>query len=288
VFAVQDEIASAIAATFQVRLPGTAAALSNPNLAPPAAPPTRDVVAYDHFLKGRYLWNRRRLHESIEELEAAVARDPDFHEAYTALSEAWAVWGFYGGIPTWEAWARARAAAERAEELAPGDAAVPLCFGVLEHYYGWSSAREERFFNLAVERNPANAEPYFWLALCVGVSGRLDEGLAYAREAARLEPHSANGRAASGWPLLMARRYEEAAAELSAAVSLGGSPFALWSYGLALSAVGRHDDAVAAHRAAVELTGGRYTYYVALLAGALALGGKRDDARAAGRARRAQ
>jgi len=280
VFAVQDEIASAIAATFQVRLPGTAAALSNPNLAPPAAPPTRDVAAYDHFLKGRYLWNRRRLHESIAELEAAVARDPDFHEAYTALSEAWAVCGFYGGIPTWEAWARARAAAERAEELAPGDAAVPLCFGVLEHYYGWSSAREERFFNLAVERNPANAESYFWLALCVGVSGRLDEGLAYAREAARLEPHSANGRAASGWPLLMARRYEEAAAELSAAVSLGDSPFALWSYGLALSALGRHDDAVAAHRAAVELTGGRYTYYVALLAGALALGGKRDEARA--------
>jgi len=280
VFAVQDEIARAIAATFQARLPGTAAALSNPNLAaPPVVPRTHDVAAYDHLLKGRYLWNRRRLHESVTELEIAVTRDPDFHEAHTALSEAWAVWGFYGGIPTWEAWARARAAVERAEELAPGDAAVPLCFGVIEHYYGWSSAHAERFFNLAVERNPANAEPYFWLGLCVGVSGRLDEGLAYAREAARLEPHSANGRAAIGWPLLMARRYDEAAAELAAAVALGDSPFALWSYGMVLSTLGRHDDAVAAHRTAVELTGGRYTHYVALLAGALALGGKRDEAR---------
>jgi len=280
VFAVQDEIARAIAATFQARLPGTAAALSSPNLAPPPATPrTRDVAAYDHLLKGRYLWHRRRFHESIAELDAAVARDPDFHEAHTALAEAWALWGFYGGVPTWEAWARGRVGAERAEELAPGDAAVPLCFGVLEYYYGWSSARAERFFNLAVERNPANAEPYFWLALCVGISGRLEEGLAYANEGTRLEPHSPNSRAATGWPLLMARRYDEAAVELAAAVALGDSPFALWSYGTTLSALGRHEDAIAAHRTAVELTGGRYTHYVALLAGALAQGGRSDEAR---------
>jgi serine/threonine protein kinase/tetratricopeptide (TPR) repeat protein len=283
VFAVQDEIARAIAATFKARLPGTAAALSgsNPSISVPTAPPkTRDVAAYDHYLKGRYLWNRRRLHESITELEAAAEHDDEFHEVHTALSEAWAVWGFYGGIPTWEAWSRGRLAAERAEELAPGDAAVPLCFGVLEYYYGWSSARAERFFSLAVERHPANAEPYFWLALCVGISGRLEEGLAYADEAVRLEPHSPNSRAAVGWPLLMARRYGDAARELAAAVALGESPFALWSYGIALSALGRHEEAAGAHRAAVDVTGGRYSHYLALLGASLALGGKDDEARA--------
>jgi TolB-like protein len=279
VFAVQDEIARAIAATFQARLPGTAAALSSPSLAPQALPRTRDVAAYDHLLKGRYLWHRRRFHDSIAELDGAAARDPDFHEVHTALSEAWAVWGFYGGIPTWEAWARGRMSAERAEELAPDDASVSLCFGVLEYYYGWSSARAERFFNRAIERNPANAEPYFWLALCVGVPGRLEEGLAYAREATRLEPHSPNARTAVGWPLLMARRYDEGAAELAAAVALGDAPFALWSYGTALSTLGRHEEAIAAHRSAVELTGGRYSHYVALLAGALAQGGRSDEAR---------
>jgi len=282
VFAVQDELARAIAATFTSRSSGSHAVSSNPAQSPPAkivAPATRDVAAYDRFLKGRYFWNRRRMHEAIAELEAAVERDPEFDEAYVALSEVWAARGFYGGIPTWEAWARGRAAAERAEELAPDSASVPLCLGVLEHYYGWNTVREERLLRLAIARNPTSAEAYFWLALCVGNAGRLEEGLALAREGVRLEPHSPNNRAAVAWPLVTAQRYEEAAAELAAAVALGDSPFALWSSGVVLSALGRHDQAIAVHRQAVQLTGGHYSYYVALLASALAEGGRVDEAR---------
>ena len=190
------------------------------------------------------------------------------------------MWGFYGGVPTWETWARGRAAAERAEELAPDTASVPICLGVLEHYYGWNTEREERFFQLAIARNPANAEPHFWLAICLGLGGRVEEALVCAREAVRLEPHSANNRAVAGWPLIMGGRYEEGAAELAAAVAVGDSPFALWSYGTALSALGRKEEAIAAHRSAVKLAGGRYTYYAALLANALAVGGRVDEARA--------
>jgi serine/threonine protein kinase/tetratricopeptide (TPR) repeat protein len=282
VFAVQDELARAIAAMFTSRSSSQVAVRSsgaNPQPAKLVAPATRDVAAYDRYLKGRYFWNRRRLHESVAELEAAIERDPDFEDAHTALSEAWAVWGFYGGIPAWEAWARGRAAAERAEELAPDSASVPLCLGVLEHYYGWSTAREEEYFRLAIARNPTSAEAHFWLPLCIGPSGRLEEGLAVAREGVRLEPHSPNNRAAVAWPFIMARRYEEAAAELAAAVALGDSPFALWSNGLTLSALGRHEHAIAAYRAAVQLTGGRYSHYTALLANALAQGGNVDEAR---------
>jgi serine/threonine-protein kinase len=282
VFSVQDEIARAIASTFRSRLSGASNVFSgsNPDVAAKLAPPrTPDVAAYDRYLKGRYFWNRRRLHESIAELEAAVERDPDFEEAYTALAEAWAVLGFYGGVPTWESWARARAAAERAEELAPDTSSVLLCQGVLEYYYGWNSARSERHLRLAIARDPTVAESYFWLALCLGLSGRCEEALECAREGVRLEPHSPNNRAAVAWPMLTIGRYEEAAVELAAAVSLGDSPFALWSYGMALSALGRHDDAIAAHKTAVDLTGGRYSYYIALLAAALALGGRTDEAR---------
>lgn len=284
IFAVQDELARAIAGTLRTRIRKSGAGSSPGIDTPPpgnlVAPSTQDVIAYDRFLKGRYFWNRRRLREAIAELESAVERDPNFDEAYTALAEAWAAWGFYGGIPSWESWARARAAAERAEEVAPEAASVSLCLGVLEHYYGWNSAREERLFRLAVARNPASAEAHFWLALCLGCSGYVDEGVEIAREGVRLEPHSANNRAAVGWPLLMAGRCDEAVAELAAAADLGGSPFALWSYGTALSAAGRDDDAVAAHRDAVALAGEDYSYYKALLGNALARAGRHEEARA--------
>lgn len=157
---------------------------------------------------------------------------------------------------------------------------MPLSQGVLEHYYGWNTAREERLFRLAIERNPASAEAYFWLSLCVGVAGEIEEGLAAAREAARLEPHSGNLRTVAGWPWMIAREYEKAAVEFAAAIALGDSPFALWSSGLALTALGRHDEAIAAHRKAGEVTGGRYTHYSALLAGALAEAGQTQEARA--------
>ncbi len=281
VFAVQDELARAIAATLRTRLPSST---SSPAASPPpaqlVAPATRDVAAYDRFLKARYLWNRRRLLECIAELEVAVQRDPTFDEAYTALAEAWAARGFYGGIPSWESWARARAAADRAEEIAPQTDFLALCLGVLEHYYGWNNAREEQLVQLAIARNPTSAEAHFWLALCLGCSGRAEEGLAVAREGVRLEPHSVNNRAAVAWPLLTVGRYEEAATELAAAVALGGSPFALWTYGTVLSALGRHEEAIAAHREAVALAGQGYSYYVALLANALAQGGRADEARA--------
>ncbi|MFN2387520.1 MAG: protein kinase [Thermoanaerobaculia bacterium] len=282
VFAVQDEIARAIAATFRPRLLGSAAASGDrldALLSGLVVPGTRNVAAYDRYLKGRYFWNQRRLREAVTELEGAVALDPEFAEAYTALSEGWAVWGFYGGIPTWEAWARGRAAADRAEELSPDSASVLLSQGVLEHYYGWNTAREERLFRLAIERNPAGAEAYFWLALCVGVAGRVEEGVSAAHEGARLEPHSGNIRAAVGWPWLVTERFEEAAGEFAAAVALGDAPFALWSHGIALTALGRHDEAIAAHRKAGEVTGGRYSHYTALLAGALAEAGQIDEAR---------
>ena len=138
----------------------------------------------------------------------------------------------------------------------------------------------DRIQAISSERNPTGSEAYFWLSLCVGVGGDTEEGLAAAREAARLEPHSGNIRTVAGWPWLVAKEYEKAAAEFASAVAIDESPFALWSYGLVLTALGRHDEAIAAHRKAGEVTGGRYSHYSALLAGALAEAGETQEARA--------
>jgi tetratricopeptide (TPR) repeat protein len=156
---------------------------------------------------------------------------------------------------------------------------VSLCFGVLDYYYGWNCAHAERYLRLAIERDSTSADAHFWLALCLGVVGRVDESLAVAREGLRLEPHSPNNRAAAAWPLIMVGRFEEATVETAAAITLGDSPFALWTHGMVLSALGRHAEAIAVHREAVELTGGRYSYYTALLAHTFAHDGDVDEAR---------
>ena len=274
VFAVQDEIARSIAETLEPRLTGGRAAELPERT-------TRDVEAYDLFLKGRHFWKPRRMRQAIECFEAAVARDPKYSEAYTALAESYSVWGFYGGISSWEAYARARAAAERAQELTPDSAAVHLSLGVIEHYYGWDVAREERELRLALDRDPKLSDASFWLTLCLSVTGRASEALEVGRRLVAREPHSADARAALAWGYAGRRRYAEALPDLEAAVRIGpDAAFALWSLGLAQQQTGAVADAVVTLERAVAVTQREHCYEIALLGGALAAGGRTAEARA--------
>ncbi|MGE5277927.1 MAG: protein kinase domain-containing protein [Acidobacteriota bacterium] len=274
VFAVQDEIARAIVETLKVRLLGSGDH-------PLVAPTTKDVEAYNLYLKGRYFWNRRQTRPAIEQFEAAVARDPDYATAYTGLADSYAVWGFYGGIPTWEAFARARTAAERAQELAPGSAGVHLSLGIIEHYYGWDTGREERELRLAIEQNPRSQEGYFWLTLCLAASGRFDEARETAQRGVEVEPHSANARAVLGWAYVGSRRYAEGLPEFFRAVALDPeAAFPVWCLGYAQQQVGRVDEAIATLERAVALTGREHFFELALYGSALAAGGREAEARA--------
>ncbi len=273
VFAVQDEIARSIAETLEPRLTGGGAA---------ALPerPTRNVEAYDLDLRGRHFWKLRRMRSAIEQFEAAVAKDPGYAAAYTALADSYCIWGFYGGISSREAHARARAAAERAQELTPDGAGVHLSLGVIEHYSGWDTAREEKELMVALARDPRLGDAYFWLTLCLAVSGRTDEALAVARQGVSLEPHSANAHASLAWCDSGVRRFAQAVPEFRKAVELEpNAAFPLWSLGDALQGIGRIEEAVAIFERVVSVTQGEHCFEIALLGEALAAAGRTGEAR---------
>jgi serine/threonine-protein kinase len=89
VFAIQSEIAKAIAKQLQARLsPNEKAAIEKP--------PTTDLAAFDLYTRARTLLlstafsanNVQILHQAIELLNQAVGRDPAFFEAYYQLAYA--------------------------------------------------------------------------------------------------------------------------------------------------------------------------------------------------------
>jgi eukaryotic-like serine/threonine-protein kinase len=272
VFAVQDEIARAIAGKLEPRLVRSSAPL--------VAPGTENVDAYNLYLKGRYYWNLRRPREAIQQFEAAIAADSDYAAAHLGLADSYSVWGFYGGISTWEAYARARVAAERAQELTPDAAEVHLSLGLIEHYFGWNLEKEEREIRLAIEKAPKSADGYFWLGLCLGCSGRVEEATEVSRKAVALEPHSANLQAQYGWCFMYARRFAEAIPELRKAVSLDEKAgFPIWSLGIAYQESGDYEQAIRTFERGVEITQGNHSFYMGLLGGALARAGRSQDAR---------
>ncbi|HET7711474.1 MAG TPA: protein kinase [Thermoanaerobaculia bacterium] len=271
VFAVQDEIAQAIASTFKLRL------AEREGTGP--AGRTQNVEAYDRYLKGRYLLTLRRAPQAIAEFECAIDADPDFVDAHTALADGWAIRGFYGGIPTWEAWARASAAVDEAERIDPDAAGIPLSRAILQHYYGWNTAREEVLCREAIERNPKSAEGWNWLGLCHGLSGRTKEALEETRRATELEPFNANPRASAAFGLIIAGDYENA--ERAASKALEFDPkaaYPLWTRGIALRFLGRHSESIAIFEQLVEASERRLSFYIGLLGGALGDAGERARA----------
>ncbi len=272
VIAVQDEIARAIAETLKVTLLPTEEARL-------AARGTSNLDAYNHYLKGRYHFNRREPPRAIAEFERALSLDPNYVEAHTGMADSFCIYGFYGGVPTLEAFARARTSAERARQLDPDSADAHVSLGLVEHYYGWNFDRFERELRRAIELEPRSAAAYSWLGLNLAFRNRTDEALEVARRAAALEPLSANAQANVAFCSFGARRMEEAAAEFRRALHIDPEAlYPLWALGLTCQILGRHDEAVESMRKAVERSGPEQTYHAALLAGACAAAGRRGEA----------
>jgi serine/threonine-protein kinase len=272
VFEIQDEIALAIAGTLKVRLlAGEEGAIVSRG--------TEDFEAYNHYLKGKYFFNRRVPRQAIAEFERAIARDPAYAPAHTGLADSYCIFGFYGGIPTLDAFGNARAAATKARELDPDSPETHLSLGLVEHYYGWDFEKEEREFRRAIELAPRSAASYSWLGLMVAFMDRTEEALEMARRATQLEPLSPNAQTNVAWCFFAQRQYEEAAREAGRALTLDPEAlYPLWMSGLTLQMLGRFSESVATFEKAVRLTDREQTYYLALLGGGYAAAGRRADA----------
>ena len=119
VFAVQDEIAKRVTEALSVALAGDSG---------PGSIGTTNVAAYDAYLRGKQLVDRREtkaLEEGVALLEKAVAADPEFARAWAKLSAAYRLSAqnvgsmTIGRMPPDQAFALSERAARRAVAAAP-------------------------------------------------------------------------------------------------------------------------------------------------------------------------
>ena len=124
IFAVQSEIAGAVAKQLKVALLGSNG--QSAQLPPMATPSNQNVAAYNALLEGNFFSERRTAadnRKAIGYYEEALRLDPRYALAYAKLSLAEETFASnYAGIATTqkqEAATKARAAAERALQLDP-------------------------------------------------------------------------------------------------------------------------------------------------------------------------
>ena len=215
VFAMRSEITRAIAA-------GLHAKFSDPEKTEVDQLPTRDLAAYDLYLRAREgptLWEneaevRRDSERKIALLNEAVTRDPSFTLAYCELAKAHGRMSFYKAGATAEELSvdhrsLAEVALQKARRLRPdsGELHLAQAFHFLYVTKDLDQARIET--DLARRTLPNNAEVEFMAGRIARRQGRWDEAVRGLERAVTLDPRT------KAYPYTLAetyrllRRYED-------------------------------------------------------------------------------
>lgn len=272
VLAVQEDIARRIVAQLEGTLIPTA---------PRAALAAIDPVAYDRYLRGRFLWHRRGrddLQQAIAHFESAVAREPQVARFWAGLADAFAICGFYDYLPPHEAFEDARRAAARARDLEPRNAAAHATLGYVALYHDWDFPAAEENFRRAIALDSGYSTAYQWYGNLLTAAGRFAEAEAAMQQARLLDPLSLIANAANGWTSYYARAFTTAEAQLQQTVELDSTFHlaSLWR-GMALEALGRYDEMNAAYAQALRHSDGSVLHHAAVARGHALAG---DTARA--------
>lgn len=156
-------------------------------------PVTSDAEAYDLYIRGRYLWNRRgteNLERAAELFRQAIDRDPAFARAWSGLAQTYLVLPTHAPVDPMEVFPRARAAAERALELDPALADPYAVLAGIATEFDRDFAAADRAFRKSIELDPDSAVNRYWYAEFLAARGRTDEAIVQARRAREKDPLS--------------------------------------------------------------------------------------------------
>jgi TolB-like protein len=205
IFAIQDEIASAVVRELEVKLLGKAG---------PKARPT-DTDAYAHFLRGRHyseLASKAGYEQAISELEAALAIDPGFAPAWATLGSVYWSGANNSLINYAEGARRARQYSEKALALDPSLAEPMSLLGYFDVCEGVDVDGGLRRLERGRELEPHNPRILTRLANIATRRGRLEDARRYCDEALRADPLSPLVHAVYGNTSFFSGRLDEAEA----------------------------------------------------------------------------
>jgi len=282
IFAVQSEIAGAVAKQLKVALLGNNGQTAQ--LTTAATPSNQNVEAYNALLQGNFYFNRvtaEDARKAIGYYQEAIRLDPRYALACAKLSiMAVSLGTVYSGIATnerEEALAKARASAKRALELDPNLAEVHSAQGRILELVDFNFAGAEAEYRRALELAPQNSAATANLASLMATLGRLDEAVALAQQAIALDPLRTPSHINLALTFTALGRYDEAEAALRKAIAL--QPQAAYNYTqLAVIQILRGNSSAAVELAKQETDPFWRTYALAL---AHFANGQRSEADAA-------
>lgn len=205
--ATQREIAAEIANKLQLKLSGESERALTKRY-------TDNNDAYQLFLKGRFHFakrNRSDVERSIEYFKQAIALDPNFALAYSALADSYNGMTAYPYMAPKQAVPLAKAAAHRAIQIDSTLAGPHAALANSLACFDWNWKEAEREFQRAIEINPNDAGTHWRYGMFYLMPvGRHEEAIAEGTRSLELEPLDLNHGANLSGLYFYAGRYDEA------------------------------------------------------------------------------
>ena len=207
IFAVQHEIASAVAKALKVKLLGK-------NRDHQIIGGTKNTEAFQAYLLGVHHRNRgeheEALYAAINAFQKAIELDPEYAKAYVGLGYVWGQMAANSFVSYEEGAGNMEAAVAKALELAPDLPEGHLAQGFLLMVYKQDQHGAHKAISTALDLNPGNAEVQIEYSRIKCYQGYHDESISAAQMALNLDPVSLSANHFLGHVLYFARRYREA------------------------------------------------------------------------------
>jgi TolB-like protein/DNA-binding winged helix-turn-helix (wHTH) protein/Flp pilus assembly protein TadD len=204
-------------------------------------------AAYDLYLQGRFYWNQRTeagFRKGVESFNQAIAKDPNFAQAYVGLADCYILLGPNDVMPAKQVYPLAKEAVLKALQLDDTLAEAHASLGFVTLLYDWNPTRAENEFRRAIELDPNYPTAHHWYAYDLAAMNRSDEAIAEIRRAVELDPVSAIVNTDACQILFLARRDDEAIAQCQKTIGLDPQfGQAYWYLGLLYEQKGMFDQA---------------------------------------------
>ncbi|MEJ2514783.1 MAG: tetratricopeptide repeat protein, partial [Gammaproteobacteria bacterium] len=242
VFAIQTDIAEHVADALKVTLLGEDADRMQ-------AGGTDNLDAYNDYLRGVYLINQgsreQATRQAVAAGESALAEDPGYANAWTALGLTMSSMIANGWGPPAENWERLEEAARQAQRLAPELGGGFLLESYLLAYRDFKWDQGVKAIRHAEALEPGNATIVTALALMLRNVAVGEEVFDAARRGVELEPTNLSNRVFMGAVYMLSGRCEEAREVLNNVLARDATfPRARYYLGMCRYLAGDYEDAL--------------------------------------------
>ena len=237
IFAIQDEIASAVVDELRIKLLGEV-----PHV------PEVSADAYAMVLQARHLArerNREVYGDAVTLLKQALEIDRDYAQAWAELGRVYALQSNLDVGSVLELAVLTREASEKALELDPNNVTALISLADVEASVSYDYEQAMRYIDRALEISPSHAETITMKSGYEFIVGNYGKGMEYGRTASVLDPLETIGWLNLAFNAFYAGRYDAAVEAIETTLMLNPDiSGAHWYVAMVLLVQGRYEEAL--------------------------------------------